>query len=333
MNVQEFLNVIRRSGLIEADRLSIVVREMDAYGGPPAKNAEQVAARLVSLELLTRWQADNLLAGRWKGFFLNDMYKLLAHLGRDVPRRVFLAQDMALGRLVAIKVSPETTRLYHEAQAIAFLSHPHLVPLYAFSKDDTYDYCFLVMEYIEGQTFAEVVAEKGPPLVEEAVDWTIQVATGLEYMHAMGVIHRAVNPSHLMLTKCGLVKVLGLGVACRTANPRGDCTAADQHIALSTSEYLAPEQVLDTRCVDPRADIYSLGCTFYFCLTGHPPFGKGTRADQEAFHAKRSSIRNERPDVPEPLDEVFRKMAAERALDRYQSMGEVIEALKSSSLT
>ena len=171
--------------------------------------------------------------------------------------------------------------------------------------------------------------------VEQALDCLLQAAQGLEYAHAQGVVHRDVKPSNLILDRDGTVKILDLGIARFQPLPSTE-TAGEQDLTrtgcvLGTIDYMAPEQAINTKLADHRADIYSLGCTLYFLLTGQPLFGGETVMERIVAHREHParSLREACPAVPKWLDAVFRKTVAKRSEDRYQSVTARVADLRS----
>src|SRR5262249_50689623 len=198
----------------------------------------------------------------------------------------------------------------------------------------------LVMEYVEGIDLSRLVKQSGPLPVGQASECIRQAALGLQYAQEQGLVHRDVKPSNLIQVRAtGVVKVLDLGLARlhQSASPQpavdvpddrstGSLTPVGGVMMMGTPDYLAPEQALDFHAADSRADIYSLGCTFYFLLTGQPPFGGGTLAQKLWRHqqAEPPSV----PGLPEKLTSVLRKMLAKHPADRYQTPADVVAALE-----
>jgi len=330
-NVDGLIDLVRRSGLVEEDQLTAALQELR----PSAEgDVDSLASRIVEKGLITRWQADKLLEGRHKGFFLGK-YKLLDLLGSGGMSHVYLAEHVLMQRRVAIKVLPKNrvedtsylARFHREAQAAAALDHPNIVRAYDVDNDGNNHY--IVMEYVEGRDLQHIVKDDGPLDYVTAADFIRQAAEGLSHAHAAGLIHRDVKPANLLVNRKKVVKVLDLGLARFTGEDKASLTVAYDENVLGTADYLAPEQALDSHGVDARADIYSLGCSMYYALTGHPPFAEGTLPQRLMMHQKQPppSIYNDRPDAPEELVDICLKMMAKKADHRYQSMDEVSEAL------
>jgi serine/threonine protein kinase len=333
--VDTFLDLVRRCGLVEQDRLEKVLADLKRRQGDEAlADVDQVAGELVHSGLLTRWQCDRLLEGRYKAFFLKK-YKLLDHLGTGGMSMVYLAEHVLMQRRVAIKVLPKhrvndtsyLARFHREAQAAAALDHRNIVRAYDVDNDG--DIHYLVMEYVEGRDLQQIVKRDGPLDYAEAVDFFRQAAEGLAHAHEAGLIHRDVKPANLLVDQKNTIKLLDLGLARFTDEDKASLTVAYDENVLGTADYLAPEQALDSHGVDARADIYSLGCSLYFVLTGHPPFPEGTLPQRLMAHAKQPppSILDDRPDAPKDLDAICRKMMAKKPAERYQSAAEVARVL------
>ena len=334
--VDTFLDLVRRSRLVEEDQLAGLLLDLkEQAGGEPIADADVLAERIVEAGLLTSWQCGKLAEGRHKGFFLGK-YKLLDHLGTGGMSSVYLAEHVLMQRRVAIKVLPKNrvddssylARFHLEAQAAAALDHQNIVRAYDVDNDGAIHY--LVMEYVEGRDLQQVVKDDGPLDYAAAAEYIRQGAEGLAHAHEASLIHRDVKPANLLVDPKNIVKVLDLGLARFTSDEdRASLTVAYDENVLGTADYLAPEQALDSHGVDSRADIYSLGCSLYYLLTGHPPFPEGTLPQRLMMHQKEPppSIYDDRPDTPDDLVEICMLMMAKKADQRYQSMTEVARAL------
>ncbi len=192
---------------------------------------------------------------------------------------------------------------------------------------------YLAMEYVEGKDLATVVKERGPLPVQQAVECILQAARGLQYAHGKGIVHRDIKPGNLLLDNEGTVKILDMGLAL-IAGSEAALGGAERLTTtgqvMGTCDYMAPEQSLDTHQADARADIYSLGCTLYRLLTGHPPYQGETFAKLFLMHLESPipSLCAARPEVSRSLDAVYQRMLAKKPEDRYQSMAEVIGELE-----
>jgi len=334
MSIDTFLDLVRRSSLVEANQLDAAVAEFKRRATDGAGDAQSLCAHLVDAGLLTSWQSDKLLEGRHKGFFLGN-YKLLGHLGTGGMSSVYLAEHVLMRARRAIKVLPAgrvkdssyLARFHREARAAAALDDPNIVRAYDVNEHEGTHY--LVMEFVEGRDLQVLVAAEGALSPVQAADYIRQAASGLAHAHQVGLIHRDIKPANLLIDLKGTVKILDMGLAQFSNDDQASLTIAHDEKVLGTVDYLAPEQALDSHTVDGRADIYSLGCTLYFALTGHPPFPEGTCTQRLLMHQTQQpeSIRKQRPEVPEDLVNIFYKMTAKRRDQRYQSAGEVAEAL------
>ncbi len=249
---------------------------------------------------------------------------------------VYLAEHTLMRRQRAIKVLPKSRvgdssylqRFHREAQATAALEHENVVR--AYDVDNQGDTHYLVMEFVKGQDLQNIVNEQGGLDYKLAAEYITQSARGLAYSHKEGLIHRDVKPANLLVDEEGVVKILDLGLALFSEDESSSLTIQHNENVLGTADYLAPEQAINSHEVDRRADIYGLGCTFYFMLTGHAPFNEGTLAQRIARHQTQMppDIRLDRPDCPRDLAEICVKMIQKKADDRYQSCDEIVVALE-----
>ncbi len=339
LNADSFIATVQKSGLVPADRLQQSVSEF-ADGGGDRKDTLALADHFVDKNLVTRWQADKLLQGKHKGYFLGK-YRLLSLLGKGGMSSVYLAEHTVMRRRCAIKVLPSKrvtdssylARFHREAQAVAALDDPHIVRAYDVDcqTDGESEIHFLVMEYVEGCSLHELVQRKGPLRFEDAVDYARQAAQGLAHAHAAGMVHRDIKPGNLLVDLTGTVKVLDLGLARYfDSGETGEAlTIAHDEKVLGTADYLSPEQAIDSHLVDARADIYSLGCTMYFMLTGHPPFTEGSLTQRLMAHQNKepSPLEKERHGIPPSLALLVRKLMAKKADDRFADAGQTAQAL------
>ncbi|MDR1384151.1 MAG: serine/threonine protein kinase [Planctomycetaceae bacterium] len=332
-----FIDYLQRSRLIgERQLFDALTQFKNELGEDGINDVDRLAKAFISHKLLTEWQVRQLFKKRYKGFFLRQ-YKILSHIGAGGMSTVYLAEHSVMQRRVAIKVLPQKrlsnsaylNRFIREAQAIASLDHPNIVRAYDFDQEDEVHY--IVMEYFNGRNLQELVDEKGVLPFETAVDYIRQAALALEYAHQAGVVHRDVKPGNILVNSQGLVKVLDLGLALfDEPDYHGQLTMEQDDKILGTADYLAPEQGIDSHKVDGRADIYGLGCVLYFCLTGRPPFSTGSVTQRLLAHQREEPkpIYKERPDVPDGLEQLCRKMMAKKKEKRQQSALEVVADLQ-----
>ena len=327
-SVEEFLAVLEKSKLLGPEQFADAERFAREARDPPT-----LVRLLVREKLISRWQSAQLIAGRT--IFLLGRYKLIQLLGRGGMGSVFLAEHVTMNRRVALKIVPRHVgndrasleRFFAEARAIAALDHPNIVR--AYSVDNEYDRYFIVMEYVDGQDLQRMVEIEGPIEFGRAADYIRQAADGLAHAHARKMVHCDIKPSNLLVNTQGVVKILDLGLARLKGSDEETGAKPEDDVALGTVDYLAPEQALKTPDFDHRADIYSLGCTLYYLLTGHPPFPEGTLPQRIMKHQTQEprGILEDRPDTPAALVEICAKMMAKKPDDRYQSADDVSRAL------
>lgn len=333
-NTDELLKLIRKSGMVEEPRLDAYLEGLRLAGSTPS-DARKLAGTMVKDGLLTYFQAEQFLLGKWRGFTIGK-YKLLERIGFGGMGQVFLCEHMYMRRRVAIKVLPPAKaeepaslgRFYREARAAAALDHPNIVRTHDIDQDGNLH--FLVMEYVDGSSMLEIIKKTGPMDIKRATNYIWQSVQGLDHAFRVGVIHRDIKPGNILVDRSGVSKILDMGLA-RFYHTDDDMLTLkyDEKSVLGTADYVAPEQTLNSHEVDVRADIYSLGATFYFLLAGHPLFPDGTIAQKLISHQTKepTPIRKLRPEVPEGLAAVLTKMLAKSIEDRFQTPEEVYNAL------
>jgi serine/threonine protein kinase len=326
----EFLKVLRASGLVGEEQLAPVIEPWRGQTGPVP---EDLAEALVAGELLTAWQLEQLRKGKSKGFTLGK-YRLLRLLGAGGMSSVYLAENPTIRQHVAIKVLPikrvtessYLARFEREAQVAFRLSHHNIAR--AFDLENSGTVHFMVLEYVEGTDLHAKVKAEGPLDVREAADYIRQAAVGLHYAHEQGLVHRDIKPANLMLDKRGTIKILDLGLALDDEED-GSLTREHDEKVLGTADYLPPEQAEDSHKADRRSDIYSLGCTFFYLLTGKPPFSTGKLGDRIRAHksSPAPNLRETRADVPPALAELYFRMMEKHPEARPQTAKDVADAL------
>jgi serine/threonine protein kinase len=331
--VDEFVDLVRKSAVLEDGRLNTYVQKIKSDPATP-KALSDIAGIFVRDGLITFFQAEQFLQGKWKRFSIGK-YKVLEKLGSGGMGQVFLCEHKLMRRRVAVKVLPTAKatdpssldRFYREARAVAALDHPNIVRAYDIDQDDNLH--FLVMEYVDGASLQEMIRRTGPMDPIRACHYMYWSAVGLQHAHANGLIHRDIKPGNILVDRTGVVKILDLGLARFFHDEDDAITKKYDESVLGTADYLAPEQAVDSHGVDGRADIYSLGATFYFLLTGQPPFAEGSVAQKLLWHQSKSpkSLREIRPEVPEVVSKIVGRMMAKKPEDRYQTPGELAEAL------
>ncbi|MGA2254397.1 MAG: serine/threonine-protein kinase, partial [Thermoguttaceae bacterium] len=308
--VGEYLSALEKSKLLNSEQL---VEAQRLAGELP--DAAELAKALARKTLVSRWQASVLLDRGPRAQLHLGKYKLIQPLGKGGMGTVFLAEHVTMNRRVALKIVPRSIaknrasldRFFAEARAIAALDHPNIVQ--AYSVDNEMDRYFIVMEYVDGQDLQRFVELNGPLDFASAADYIRQAAEGLAHAHARNLVHCDIKPSNLLVNNQGVIKILDLGLVRlnRSDEPRRSATGEP---AFGTVDYMAPEQAMETTNFDHRADIYSLGCTLYFLLAGHPPFAEGTLAQRIVRHQTQEprDILLERPNTPPKLVEICKRM-------------------------
>jgi hypothetical protein len=262
----------------------------------------------------------------------HERYRITRLLGVGGMGAVYEAEHRAMQRPVALKIinrafttnAGAVERFRREVRAAARLAHQNIVT--AHDAEIAGDTHFLVMEYVAGTSLGRLVKDNGPLPVAAACDYVRQAALGLQHAHERGMVHRDIKPDNLMLAG-GVVKVLDFGLAALAAEPTSGLT--ESNVIMGTPDYMAPEQAEDARQADSRADVYSLGCTLCYLLTGRVPYPAETSVRKILAHRERPvpSLRAVRPDVPKELERVLARLLAKKPEDRYQTPGAVAAAL------
>jgi serine/threonine-protein kinase len=343
---QTFLSYLRQSGLIDDDQLAALARR---YADRPSGRA--LARVLVADGVLTRFQAERLLVGLTSGFLLGQ-YRILEQIGRGGMGRVYRAEHRTMKRIVALKVlaskllnTERAIELFlHEVRAVSQLVHPNIVT--AFDANEIKGRYYLVMEYVDGPNLDQLVRKQGPLSVGLACDYIRQVATGLQCAHLLGMIHRDIKPANILVqwhglngeTSPGLVKISDFGLA-RLASPQAGVPTSQsrpgtiltrENTVMGTPDYLSPEQSRNLHRTDIRSDLYSLGCAFYFLLTGRVPYPGGNTLEKMIRHATETPtpIEHFQPEVPAAVAAIVEKLMARVPEDRFQTPAELAEALQ-----
>jgi WD40 repeat protein/serine/threonine protein kinase len=305
----------------------------------------RLANAIVRAGVLTAYQAAMISQGKGRGLLITD-YLILDKLGEGGMGVVFKARHRPSGHQVALKVLPQpfgldrdaVLRFRREVEVTARLDHPNIVAILDANEDRGVN--FMTIEYINGHDLDRLVRDGGPMPVDLALHCVIHAARGLAAAHAQGIVHRDVKPGNVMLDAAGTVRVLDLGLArvIEVTSAMGktlEGTLTRTGVYMGTLDFMAPEQADDPRKADHRADIYSLGCTLYFLLTGRSPFLGDTILKRLMAHQERPapSLRASRPEVPERLEAIYLDMMAKVPADRPRSMAEVIEALEACRST
>jgi serine/threonine-protein kinase len=333
---EEFLQNLRDTGLFSAIEMDTV---LCALAGVRDADGEAVARQLVAAGKLTSFQAAAVRDRHFEQLVIGN-YQVLDRLGVGGMGTVYKARHRRMKRVVAIKVLARGAKLteefvqrfQREVEAVARLSHPNIVT--AYDADEAEVGHFLVMEFVNGRDLATEVQKHGPLPIRGAVECVLQAARALEYAHGQGIIHRDIKPANLLRDVSDVVKVADLGLA-RINNTHGqpaeNASALTQTgTIMGTVDFMSPEQALGQTNIDHRTDVYSLGCTLYYLLVGRPPYQGPSLMAILLKHreAPIPSLREARGEVPEELDQVFRRMVAKKPDDRFSSLAEVIRALE-----
>jgi serine/threonine-protein kinase len=309
-----------------------------------ADTAAALAAALVAEGLLTPFQAQRLRGGEGKRLNLGQ-YRLLEELGRGGMGHVYKAVHTIMERVVAVKVIlPELVEsplaldwFRREVRAATQLVHPNIVMAYDANEADGVH--FLVMEYVDGTNLDALVRKQGPLPLPRACELMRQAALALQHAHEKGMVHRDVKPANVLVPReslaagssgAPLVKLVDFGLARLHKQVAGGTIAVQTESGLlGTPDYIAPEQCRDIHAADIRSDLYSLGCTFYFVLTGQTPFGGEVALEKLVKHLmdEPAPVEELRLGVPAPLGGIVRRLMAKKPEHRYQTPAELAEAL------
>ena len=337
VTVDQFIERLVRSSLMSEEEVRAFLDGLPE--GQRPREGMALARALADAGKLTLYQAGMVYHGKTKTLIMGN-YVLLDRLGQGGMGMVFQAQHQRMDRKVALKILPPSatktpemvSRFHREVKVAAQLDHPNIVT--AYDADETYGVHYLVMQLVEGGDLASMVKQNGPLPIATAVDCIMQAARGLEYAHSKGVIHRDIKPSNMLMDEMGTVKLLDMGLARINTEAEGTEETQDELTVtgrvMGTAEFMAPEQAHNTRDADERSDIYSLGCTLCYLLTGRPPYRGDSAISKIVAHMNEPipSLRKRRPGIPKRLDAVFAKMIAKSPDDRQQTMLEVVQDLQ-----
>jgi serine/threonine protein kinase len=327
--VEGFLKTVLRSGLLDREQLQAALRTVphDRRDDP-----EALADHLIRTGKLSRFQANKLLQGTALGLMLGP-FQILAPIGKGGMSTVYLARDSRSQQLVALKILPPKraraeerllARFRREMELCQRVSHPHLAWTYEVGVCQRVYY--IAMEYIPGKSLYRLVQEQGPLAVPRAARLFAEVAAALDHAHNQGLIHRDLKPSNILITPHDHAKVLDLGLALMQGEAAAEReVVGGQGYVVGTMDYLAPEQAENAAGVDPRSDIYSLGCTLYYALTGRPPFPGGTPLEKIQRHRSEepTPLPQLNPALPPRFVGLVRKMMARKPEQRFATAAEV----------
>lgn len=254
---------------------------------------------------------------------LNKRYKLLRPIGQGGMAVVYKAQDLSLGRVVAVKIlrdnltgDPEfLARFQHEARAAANLAHPNIVTVHDFGRDGGRYY--IVMEHIEGKDLKSYIKENGPLTIDQAIDLAIQICAGVGYAHRAGLVHCDIKPQNMLVTSDGRIKITDFGIARALASIQpGETT----DVVWGSPQYYSPEQAAGEHPT-PASDVYSIGVVLFEMLAGRLPFVASSQQQLAMMHLReeppRLSLFN--PSVPDTLELIVHKVLAKEPSARYRT--------------
>ena len=261
-------------------------------------------------------------------------FELLEAIGVGGMAAVLRARDQQLDRFVALKIlppemasDPENIRRFHqEARAAAKLDHENIARVFFCGEDQSLH--FIAFEFVEGENLRVILDKRGRLSVPEAINYMLQVATGLAHACSRGVVHRDIKPSNIIITPTGRAKLVDMGLA-RSLGPQDEKALTQSGVTLGTFDYISPEQALEPREADVRSDIYSLGCTFYHMLTGQTPVPGGTAAKKLHHHQNVDPLdpRQLNPDISDEVAAILARMMAKDPKVRYQQPLHLIQHL------
>ncbi len=336
VTIEEFLAVLRKSGLVEAPRVDKVAAPWQGATGPLP---DALPEAFKQADLLTEWQIRQLRKGKHRGYFLGQ-YMLRQELGKGGMSSVYLAEHTGMKMPVAIKVLPVKRvdeksyleRFKREAQASFRLNHPNIAR--ATNFDHSGDIWYIVLDYIKGIDLQKKVKAEGVLPVREAMNYVRQAALGLQYAHDEGLVHRDIKPANLILDDRGTIKILDLGLALGSNDDEeGGLTKQHDEKVLGTADYLAPEQSKNSHAADPRSDIYALGCTLYYLLVGRAPFAKGSVVERIKAHWNEpppnplDELEEPPPDLDSAVIDLYFRMLEKHPDARPQTAGEVADTI------
>lgn len=327
------------SGLLSPQQLEdalagLIAGPSGASLPPEQISDEMLGQRLVDLGYLNRWQVEQLKEGRTK--FTLGPYRIVNAIGQGGMGHVFKAEHKLLGRVEAIKVLPKSkstpeavAAFQREIRAQAQLDHPNLVRVsYADYEGDTY---FFVTEYVPGTDLRKLVRRNGPLPYAIAATIISQAAEGLHYAHRRGLVHRDVKPGNLLVTPDGRTKITDLGLAWFLMDEiEGGRPAGKLGSLVGTADYLAPETIRHPEQILPVSDVYSLGCTLYYAVTGKVPFPGGNVADKIRRHLEETPLNplHFNPDLPPAFCDVIAAMMDKNPDTRTPTAAAVVELLR-----
>ena len=333
-----FLEAAAASGLVAPEQLHLAMVSACDLGDENrvsirAVSDDAIGRRLVELELLNPWQVEQLKLGRTK--FSLGPYRIIDAIGRGGMGHVFKAEHEILGRIEALKVLPrkKTTadtisKFRHEIRIQAQLDHPNLVRVhYADREGDTY---FFVTEFVPGTDLRKLIRRLGPVSYQAAALIVQQAAEGLEHAHRRGLVHRDIKPGNILVTPDAVVKLIDLGLAWYLEADIHAAKQGDRLKIVGTADYLAPETIRDPGRIVPVSDVYALGCTLYYAVTGKVPYPGGNPAEKMQRHLNETPLppNQLQPDLPPAFVHLVAEMMSKDPKQRPPSAAVVAQRLR-----
>lgn len=335
VSYEQFTEKLSNSGLMSLDEL----RAFEADKTP--SDVDDLARQLVRRYKLTEFQAEIIQETRGDPLVVGN-YFIMDKIGQGGMGIVYKARRCDGHDLVALKMmTPKTAsnaiaveRFRREVDLASRLKHPNIVAAKDGGEYEGRE--FLVMEFVDGVNLGVLLKMRKKLAVLSAFDHVFDAAKGLAFAHSQGVIHRDIKPSNLLVDRSGTVKILDMGLARivkEDAVTDSSETLTDltrEGALMGTADYIAPEQALNSKNADRRADIYSLGCTMHYAFTGRPMYVGETPMERLVAHREQPipSLRDARDDIAPEVDRIFRRMVAKTPEERYQSMNEVVQDME-----
>ncbi len=328
----DFLFGLRQCGLIDE---SLLAHQLAPFNAETLATPIPFAKHLVQQNVITLYQAKHLLRGNHEGIVFGK-YEIRDFLGKGGMGRVYLAWDRQVDRPCALKVLLPSKRT-HERSRLRFdreriitqkLSHPTLAT--AYEADEWQGVPYLALEYIPGRNLYHWTKTNGPAPFSEVCRWMASIADALAHAHEVGIIHRDLKASNVMIRPDGEAKLLDLGLARWLEDDHREAMIMGRRRIVGSFDYIAPEQCANSAAADAQSDIYSLGCLLYFALAGRGPF-IDIESTRDKIHAHQNllppPLTTFRPDIPAGLVTLVANMMAKDPFDRYEQARDVADIL------
>ena len=335
---EQFVGHLLDLGVVSTSSAETCLAVLD---DPAREDLRQTIGQFVKAGLITRYQTAKILKGQGEDLVLGN-YLLLNPIGRGGMGVVYRAKHRWMDRIVALKILKQRSndekalrRFQREIQAAAKLSHPNIVT--AFDADESHGRLYLAMEYVPGEDLVTLIKQHGPFPMAKAISCVIQAAKGLHYAHQQRLVHRDIKPSNLLLDYEGNLKILDMGLArIDSSTTKTDTLTVEDPSGLTnpnqllgTVDFMSPEQADESNSANEQSDIYSLGCTLFYLLTGKAPFHRSTLINTLMAHRLEPipKIRDYDSDIPAELQSVFESMVAKIPAERCKTAADVVKAL------